>query len=90
MTASERLDLKVSKQDKALFSHAAALEGTSVAAFLRAAAKQRAYEAIERETRLTLSARNFAAFSEALEQAFEPNEALERAMEKANSDVRRA
>lgn len=90
MATSERLDLKVSKQDKELFTRAAALEGTSVAAFLRAAAKQRAYEAIERETRLTLSVRDFATFREALERAFEPNEALERAMEKAGSEIRRA
>lgn len=90
MTASERMDLKVSKQDKDLFARAAALEGTSVAAFLRAAAKQRACEAIERETRLTLSARDFAAFSKALDEAFEPNEALKRAMEKAESEIRRA
>lgn len=90
MAASERLDLKLSKQDKELFTRAAALEGTSVAAFLRAAAKERAYEAIERETRLTLSTRDFAAFTAALEQAFEPNEALERALKKAGKEIRRA
>jgi uncharacterized protein (DUF1778 family) len=90
MAASERLDLKLSKQDKELFTRAAALEGTSVAAFLRAAAKDRAYEAIERETRLTLSTRDFAAFNAALEQAFKPNEALERALKKAGKAIRRA
>lgn len=90
MAASERLDLKLSKQDKELFTRAAALEGTSVAAFLRAAAKERAYEAIERETRLTLSTRDFDSFSAALEQAFKPNEALEKALKKAGEEIRRA
>ena len=90
MVTPERLDLKLSQQDKELFTRAAALEGTSVAAFMRAAAKERAYEAIERETRLRLSSRDFDDFTEALKQAFKPNAALEKALEKAGRDIRRA
>jgi len=45
---------------------------------------------IEQESRLTLTRRDFRAFSAALEQAFSPNEALQEALDSARQTVRRA
>ena len=42
MAAPARFDLKLDKEDKELFSEAAALMGTSMAGFVRAAAKEKA------------------------------------------------
>ncbi len=42
MAVDERLDLKLSAADKQLFAQAAAIEGLSMAAFVRSAAKRRA------------------------------------------------
>ena len=44
---------------------AAALMGTTMAGFVRAAAREKAQVLLERETRLTLSARDFTAFARA-------------------------
>ena len=45
---------------------------------------------IEQERRINLSNRDFAAVTAAVERAFEPNEALRRAIESARTSVRRA
>jgi uncharacterized protein (DUF1778 family) len=55
--ASDRLDLKLSSEDKELLIQAAAIEGMSLAAFVRSAAKKQASEAILRERQLQLSQR---------------------------------
>lgn len=90
MTAPARFDLKLDKNDKELFSEAASLMGTSMAGFVRAAAKEKARSVIDQETRLTLTRRDFKAFSAALDQAFTPNEHLQEALESARQTVRRA
>ena len=55
MTSLARFDLKLDKDDKDLFAQAAALMGTSMAGFVRSAAKEKAHAMIDRESRLTLS-----------------------------------
>ncbi|MDM7938489.1 MAG: DUF1778 domain-containing protein [Cyanobium sp. CZS 48M] len=89
MSATDRLDLKLSSSDKQLFVMAAALEGISVAAFVRSAAKQRATEAIQRDRAVSLSTRDYEAFHTALAQPFRPNEALQESMREVQARVKR-
>ncbi len=55
MATSARFDLKLDKREKTLFARAAELMGTTMAGFVRAAAKEKANALIEQETRTTLS-----------------------------------
>jgi uncharacterized protein (DUF1778 family) len=64
--------------------------GTTMAGFVRTAAKEKARAVIEQERRITLSNRDFAALAAAVDGTFEPNDALQRAIESARSSVRRA
>lgn len=76
MTAIARFDLKLDAADKDVLARAAALMGTTMAGFVRMAAKEKALALIDSESRITLSQRDFAAFTAALDQAFTPNAAL--------------
>ena len=87
MAVDERLDLKLSAADKQLFAQAAAIEGLSMAAFVRAAAKQRAAIAIQQERQLRLSQQDFTAFQAAIAEPFAPNPALQAALNDAGSRV---
>jgi len=69
---------------------AAALMGTTMAGFVRVAAKEKAHVLLQRETLVTLSARDFSAFALALNSAFSPNAALKEALTQARRKVRRA
>ena len=88
VAVDERLDLKLSAADKQLLAQGAAIEGLSMAAFVRLAARQRAAEAIQRE-QFALSQRDFAAFQAAISQPFAPNPALQEALEQARTRVSR-
>lgn len=90
MTAAARFDLKMDADEKAIVAKAAALMGTTMAGFVRAAAKEKAQVLLEREARITLSERDFRAFARALESAFAPNAALKAALTQARRKVRRA
>jgi uncharacterized protein (DUF1778 family) len=90
MESATRFDLKLDRDEKDLFAEAAALMGTTMAGFVRTAAKEKARALIEQERRMTLSNRDFAAVAAAVDCAFEPNDALQRAIEAARSTVRRA
>lgn len=90
MTVAARFDLKMDADDKAIVAKAAALMGTTMAGFVRAAAKEKAQVLLDRESRLTLSARDFVAFANALDTAFAPNPALRSALTQARRKVRRA
>ncbi|HEY8708581.1 MAG TPA: DUF1778 domain-containing protein [Burkholderiaceae bacterium] len=63
--------------------------GTTMAGFVRVAAKEKAQVLIDRETRLTMSARDFAAFAQALDFVFAPDPALKAALTLARRKVRR-
>ena len=89
MTARARFDLKMDAIDKDVVSRAAALMGTTMAGFVRAAAKEKALALLDRESRVTLSKRDFAALSRALNGAFAPNRALKNALAEAKAKVRR-
>ena len=89
MTAIARFDLKMDTADKDIVARAAALMGTTMAGFVRMAAKEKALALIESETRVTLSQRDFTAFATALNQAFAPNPALQGALQ-AVEKVKRA
>lgn len=80
MTTSARFDLKLDADDKDLLSRAASLMGTTMAGFVRSAAKERAQALLEQETRLTLSNRDFMAFNQAIAGAFTPNAAMQKAL----------
>jgi len=90
MVATARFDLKLKNDEKELFSQAAALMGTTTAGFVRAAAKEKARALLEQETRVVMSARDFAKFSAALDKAFAPNAALQDALKSTRQSVRRA
>ncbi len=90
MTTAARFDLKMDADDKAIVAKAAALMGTTMAGFVRAAAKEKAQVMLEREARITLSQRDFSAFAHALDTAFAPNPALKAALTRARRKVRRA
>ena len=90
MTAKARFDLKMDAVDKDVVSRAAALMGTTMAGFVRAAAKEKALALLDRESRVMLSKRDFAAFTRALNGAFAPKPALKAALAAAKAKVRRA
>ncbi len=89
MTTTARFDLKLDADDKDLLSRAASLMGTSMAGFVRSAAKEKAQALLEQESRVTLSKRDFAAFNAAIGGAFKPNPALQSALTAA-AKIRRA
>lgn len=90
MEISARFDLRLESGEKELFSEAAALMGTTMAAFVRAAAKEKARALLEQERRILLSPRDISALAAALDNAFEPNKALRAAIKRARETVRRA
>ena len=83
MTAVARFELKMDADEKDVVSRAAALMGTTMAAFVRTAAKEKARELLDRESRITMTSRDFQAFTAALNGAFMPNAALQNAMNAA-------
>ena len=78
MQTKDWFDLKIDVQ-----------EGTTTATFVRVAAKEKAQELLARETRISLSQRDFEAFTQALDGAFTTNAALEKALTEAREKVRR-
>ena len=78
MQTEDWLDLKIDAQ-----------EGTTTATFVRVAAKEKAQELLAREARISLSQRDFEAFTQALDGAFKPNAVLEKALTEAREKVRR-
>ena len=89
MPADARFDLKMDAEEKDIVSRAAALMGTTMAAFVRMAAKEKARELLDRESRITMTAQDFQAFTAALDGPFTPNAALQNAMNAAR-EVKRA
>ena len=89
MTAIARFDLTMDAADKDLVARAAAMMGATMAGFVRAAAKEKALAMLDRESRVTLSPRDFAAFSKALSGAYKPKPALKGALAAAKKSVRR-
>jgi uncharacterized protein (DUF1778 family) len=63
--------------------------GTTMAGFVRTAAKEKAHILLEQSSRVMLSNRDFSAFNAAIQGAFNPNPALQAALTVA-AKVRRA
>ncbi len=80
MTAITRFDLKMDTDEKEVISRAAALMGTTMAAFVRTAAKEKARELLGIDSRITMTVQDFQAFTTALNDAFAPNAALQNAI----------
>ena len=80
MPAVARFDLKMDIEEKVIVARAAALLGTTMAAFVRTAAKEKARELLDRESHITLSAQDFQALTMALNGDFKPNAALQNAL----------
>lgn len=78
-----RFDLKMDSEEKDNVSRAAALVGTTMAAFVRTAAKEKARELLDRESRITMSNQDFQLFNLALNGVFSPNIALQNALNMA-------
>ena len=89
-TTAARFDLKLDSGEKEIVARAAALMGTTMAGFVRAAAKEKAQTLLERETRVVLDERDFARFAAAVSGPFKPNAHLSRALKEARRKVRRA
>jgi uncharacterized protein (DUF1778 family) len=89
MVAIARLDLKLEPADKAYVSRAAALQGTTVAEFVRQAAKEKAFAVLDRDAKAKVSARDYEAMIGALQGGFKPNPALSKAV-KLTKGIKRA
>jgi uncharacterized protein (DUF1778 family) len=72
----ERLEARVSPEQKSLLERAAALEGRSLTDFVVASAHAAAMETIQRHEMIALSARDILAFTQALMHPPAPNERL--------------
>ncbi len=72
----ERLEARVSAEQKRLIEHAAALQGRSVTDFVLASVQDAARRAIEEHQRLDLSVRDTQAFVDALVNPQPVNERL--------------
>ena len=89
MTARTRIELMMDVEEREIVSCAAALTGVTMAGFVRAAAREMPLARLDREARVTLSKRDVAAFSKALNGAFVPNRTLKGALTVAKAKVRR-
>ena len=90
MAGEARFDLKLDKREKALFARAAELMGTTMAGFVRAAAKEKATALVEHQRRISLSEKETRQLLDALDAPFRPNAALQKALDAAQRMIRRA
>ncbi len=80
---SERLDVRVTRQNKRLIERAALVTGQPVTSFVLSSALDRAREALERESRTVLSERDGRLFCRLIEEARAPSEVLVRAVSRS-------
>lgn len=78
----ERIDLRVSSEQKSMLVRAALLAGMSVSSFMVAAAAQRARELLTEHEALTLSSRDWEAFLTALDREEAPSPRLQDAAQR--------
>ena len=84
LTATARLDLRLSTKDRERIDRAAALAGLPLAAFVRSAVLREADRMVAAESVATLSLAESNRFLAALGKAFAPNAALRRALKRGN------
>jgi uncharacterized protein (DUF1778 family) len=85
MTATARLDLRLSAKDRQRIDRAAALAGLPLATFVRTAVLREADRTVAAESMATLSPSESKRFLAALEKSFAPNVALRRAMKRGDA-----
>jgi len=85
MTATARLDLRLSARDRGRLDRAAALAGLPLATFVRTAVLREANRTVAAESAVTLSPEESRRFLAALAKPFAPNVALRRALEKGDA-----
>ncbi|GBU09683.1 hypothetical protein AwWohl_08210 [Gammaproteobacteria bacterium] len=83
MSTITRFDLKIDANEKDTIARAAALMGTTMAAFVRIAAQEKARDILDKEIRITMSTSDFDLFTQALNQDFHPNNVLQDALDQA-------
>lgn len=84
MTATARLDLRLSVKDRQRIDRAAALAGLPLATFVRTAVLREADRTVAAESVATLPRRESQRFLAALGKPFSPNAALRRAMKRGD------
>jgi len=85
MTATARLDLRLSVKDRQRINRAATLAGLPVAAFVRTAVLREVDRTVAAESIATLSPAESKRFLAALAKPFAPNAALRRAMKRGDA-----
>lgn len=80
MAKVTRFNLVLDVEEVDRLSRAASLTGTTLADFVRNAAKEKARILLEQESCVTFSERDFLAFNVAISGAFAPNPALQAAL----------
>jgi uncharacterized protein (DUF1778 family) len=84
---SERIEARVTRQQKEILQRAAELSGLSLTDFLITSAQNAAEATIREHNVITLTARDSIAFAEALLTPSKPNEALHAAFERYDQEV---
>ncbi len=84
MTATARLDLRLSLRDRERIDRAAALAGLPLAAFVRTAVLREADRTVAAESIVTLPPAESKRFLAALSKPFAPNAALRRALKRGD------
>ena len=84
---SERLEARVTRQQKEILQRAAELSGLSLTDFLVTSAQSAAEATIREHNVITLTARDSIAFAEALLTPSTPNAALRAAFERYDQEV---
>ena len=88
-TATERLEVRVSNEDKVLLLEAARLSHESASKFVVRAAREAAQAIVEREQSTTVPPAFFDAMIASLEEPSEPIEELSAAVRKHSSTVKK-
>ncbi|MBE3000792.1 DUF1778 domain-containing protein [Nocardiopsis sp. HNM0947] len=88
-TATERLEVRVSQEDKELLLEAARLSHESTSKFVVRAAREAAQELVEREQSATVPPEFFDAMIDSLDEPAEPIEELSAAVRKHRSTVKK-
>ncbi len=81
----ERIDLRLSPDDKSLIEEAAAMENLTITQFMVASAAKRAEVVIERHKRLVLNEDSWNLVMQAINNPPMPNERLKRAAKRLQS-----
>ena len=82
MPTPDRLEVRITAQDKKVVARAAEIKGEGVSAFARAVLVREAQRIVDAERTVVLSPAESRRFLAALDRPFKPNAALRRALAK--------